>query len=235
MSPSKKGFVFTVDAFVALTLVILVIFVIVYQLNIPSAFFPQQTQTYNYARDVVSTLGTLTIRDLKDNSDFSSLMFTLGYSDPVTTEDEHTILEQIAAETLQNPANAQTIAQALLASGSQPMIPAQFGAKITVDGQDIIIRGTDVVPFTRIQSTASYVLMGYTSSRNPGAPRYDYPAYEPENKKYCSDCPDCLPDDNQDDFVNGPAFPCDVYFQTSSYEPGVITETPIIVRVSVWT
>ena len=217
---SKKGFVFTVDAFVALTLVILVIFVIVYQLNIPSAFFPQQSQTYNYARDVISTLSTLTIRDLKDNSDFSSLMFTLGYSDPVTTEDEHTVLEQIAKEAMNgNTVQAELIAQELLTSGDSPLLPGQFGAKITVDGQDIFIRDPYTVPFTRIQSSASYVLVGYRESRNPSQSRYDYPLDNPD-PLYC----------------NGGegARPCVDPLLGSRYDAGTLIDAAIV-RVSVWT
>ncbi|MDO8339549.1 MAG: hypothetical protein Q7T16_02730 [Candidatus Burarchaeum sp.] len=257
---SKKGFVFTVDAFVALTLVVLVIFVIVYQLNIPSAFFPQQSQTYNYARDVVSTLSTLTIKNLKDNNDklgdpLYDMLLDSGYAYvldingdpipylPITTEDDHTVLEQIAKEAriTDRKEVARLIAVNLLASDAdndsttsgKPMIPEQFGVKISIEGYpdaDVIVRDK---PFTKIQSSASYVLMGYTASRDPRVPRYDYPSYVPENRKYCSDgTSDGAPGDIDS---NQPALPCAVFFQDTNYEPGAITETPLIVRVSVWT
>ena len=219
---SKKGFVFTVDAFVALTLVVLVIAVVVYQLNIPSAFFPQQSQTYNYARDVVSPLSTLTIGELKANGQAPNAMSQYSTS---TLEDDHTVLEQIAKEAAVNSVQAQLIAQELLAYDAvqlQPFIPKQFGAKISIDGTDIIIRDK---PFTKIQSSASYVIVGYAQSKNPGTSPYDYP---PENgltpdKYVCSDGdPDTL------------SVPCDVFLDTTRYTPGVILG-PSRVTVSIWT
>ena len=163
MSPDKRGFVFTIDAFVALVLVSLIILVIVYQLNIPSAFFPQQAQTYDYARDVVGTLSASTIGDLK---------LTGGYPQADSyspTEDEHTVLEQMAKEILNNNnPGALALATQLLTSGTSPLIPVQYGVKIGVKNaagswQEITVRDR---PFTRIQSSANYVIDGHSRDSN---------------------------------------------------------------------
>ena len=220
MSPDKRGFVFTIDAFVALVLVSLIILVIVYQLNIPSAFFPQQAQTYDYARDVVGTLSASTIGDLK---------LTGGYPQADSyspTEDEHTVLEQMAKEILNNNnPGALALATQLLTSGTSPLIPVQYGVKIGVKNaagswQEITVRDR---PFTRIQSSANYVIAGYLVSRNPNsASRYDYPPNAPLST-YC-------------DGSDNVAMPCAplASYGTGRYVGGSLLG-PTMVRVSVWT
>jgi len=191
MNTSRRGFVFTIDAFVALVLVAIVIGVIIYQLNIPSAFFPQQVQTYDYARDVVGTLSTLTIADAAGQSSQAA-----SYPE---SERGHTVLEQIAKEALTTGGGprAELLAQELLADNSQssPMIPRQFGAKILVYSpatptdpwREVMVRD---MPFTKIQSSASYVMLGYLGrSRNantdPMDALYDYPPGEASTDKVC--------------------------------------------------
>ncbi|VVC02948.1 Uncharacterised protein [Candidatus Burarchaeum australiense] len=244
MSSGKRGFVFTFDAFVSLVLAVSIVSIIIYQLNTPSSFFPQQAQTYDYARDVMGTLSTMTIKELKGTPYFGGLTNGLGYSDPVTTEDDHMVLEQIVKEFRAGNCNAaNALARTLLATGDRPLIPEQFGASITLIDpssgaalsctdpgtgavmQHVTIR--DTVPFTKMQSSASYVLLGYTRSKDPGHSEYDYPPYEDPTgpngfDKHCSS--------NFDPYSN---VPCNIY--TPGYPAYQAGETAVtLVRVNVW-
>ncbi len=225
MNSKKQGFIFTVDAFVALILVSLIIFVIVYQLSIPSAFFSQQVQTYDYARDVVGTLSTLTIGDLKSGPD-SNIWIPIY---PEESEDDHTVIEQIVKEHLNGDAGRRDQLISLLTTGTSPLIPERYGASISVkvgnNWQEIAVPGRDTVPFTRIQSSASYVLMGYATSFTPDEEsNFDYPVNSP-NADYCAG--------------GGGVMPCaDFAFGQDgddlTYTGGTLLG-PTVIRVNIWT
>jgi len=217
--PMKKGFIFTTDAFVALTLISMVVIVIIYQLNIASALFPQQMQAHDFATDIMVTFSTLKMGEV-----------TTGY--PTLPQDmENSVLEQISKEALRDTdegdAAAALIAQQLLIMGDKPMLPAQFGASIFVLNRDtgnweeVKVRAA---PYTRVQSSASYVLLGYSpdDQRNIygtySTPPYDYPPGE-SSTDYCSR--------EQADTV---VFPCEAQ---SVYDAGALME-PTFVRVVVW-
>ncbi|MFA6036157.1 MAG: hypothetical protein WC759_04335, partial [Candidatus Micrarchaeia archaeon] len=158
--PMKRGFVFTTDAFVALTLISLVVLVIIYQLNIPSALFPQQMQTHDFATDIMVSFTTLKMSDV--DTPAPELPYEQG----------NTVMEQIAKKALSSNvddrADAEIIAQALLTGGTAPMLPSQFGVSIFVrnpdgtDWEEVIVRGKDspyvpgeqqAIPYTRVQSS----------------------------------------------------------------------------------
>jgi hypothetical protein len=185
--PMKKGFIFTTDAFVALTLISMVVIVIIYQLNIPSALFPQQMQTHDFATDIMVSFTTLKMSEVE-----TAVQPVKVFS----YEEGNTVLEQIAKKALsgktEDMTDARTIAQQLLiGSGANPMLPSQFGMSIFVrepDGAAWTEVKVREAPYTRVQSSASYVLLGYSQSapRDPGAPPYDYPPGEEDGTKYCS-------------------------------------------------
>lgn len=213
----RKGFVFTTDAFVALTLIALVIVVIIYQLNIPSALFPQQMQTHDFATDIMIAFTGLRMDEI------STVV-------PVLPEDRgNSVLAQIAKEALAgNDVEAEQIAKDVLASGSKPLLPVQFGASIFVRNpvanawEEVKVREA---PYTRVQSAASYVLLGYSpgAARNPGETPYDYPPEETDAEKepYCNNY------DSDEVVLPCPAHPASVF------DAGELMD-PAYVRVVVW-
>ena len=229
MGSDKRGFVFTLDAFMALALIALVIVVITYQLNIPSTFFPQHVQTYNYASDIVGTLSTLTIGELRQTSNLvqDNPSDTDTFYPPI--EDDHIILEQLAKDMLSEEEaiqdRAEALAKGLLAdpSSSSPLLPEQFGMKVSVKDSagnwvELFVREKS---FTKLQSTASFVLFGYLESRNPSSVSpYDYPPLDPD-PAYCAG--------------GGGTQPCTTPSGSDGYYEGGELLGPTTVRVGVWT
>lgn len=221
----RRGFIFTTDAFIALALVSMVILVIIYQLNIPSALFAQQAQTYDYASDAVLTFGQITIGNLRATGDLPN---PSGFP---ASEDQNTVLEQIAKDRISGDASdnarAELLASQLLASGTEPLIPAQFGASIFVFDsgagatgawKEVQVREKQ---YTRVQSAASRVLLSFASSRDNTAPPYNYPPDDAVGSPYCQ-------------FADDPTatLPC-----VQSFGPTDIPEAlgPTFVRVVIWT
>lgn len=172
---THKGFTFTFDAFIAITLAIVVIFLLISIVNQPTSLVPLQDQTFDAARDTLRSLEVLTVQNVRENGQVDKALM-----DQVSQLDNNnSMLIQLAKEELGGRhALADAIAQQLL----ETRVPPQFGIALQVldSGANWLtiynstLAGRPGALYTGVQSSAQRVVLGYVTSPNPGAPYYNY-------------------------------------------------------------
>lgn len=212
----SRGFVFSLDAFVAFTLIAIVIGLLVFMIDVPQPFYTSLTQAHQLAYDTLNVLST---------------------SSNGTAQD--TYLEQILGDSeCQRAAIMEQIAGGV-AGGYQPIIPVGYGYTLKeydldTDTWNVLFdsNDTNLCPgshftlskicestgrcgkvYTKLQASASTFVSIYSVPPQPGQSPYCYlscmgynytnvatdtPVYEPHGQ--CTTVPCDMPTSN---FVSG--------------------------------
>ncbi|MEM4389069.1 MAG: hypothetical protein QXG98_00210 [Candidatus Micrarchaeia archaeon] len=166
----EKGFVFTVDAFIALLLVLLTVLALITLLSFPRLFFGQYEQTYDLARDSLNALAVLKMDEIWG---------TGGVWERLDPRDKNnTVLEELARLTaIGDSASAQFILRSVL----DPVIPPQYNYKFEYyDANSGVWRSIsgrppyEGAPVQRMQAVASRVMTTYAVYDEPGQSPFAY-------------------------------------------------------------
>ncbi len=211
---AKRGFVFTLDAFIALLLVLLVIGALIAVVNVPKSALPQLEQAQNYARDSAAVLESTKMSSLPAGDLYRSFPYLSNRSSP--SDLDNSALQQVTYLLLNSPTLASGLADHLLGSA----IPQQFGYSIEVRDLNGTVLGSAVVrdksPI-RLRAAASRVLLAYYIPYDAGSSPFSYASASlgAGMSTYCS----------------GGAVPCEP--RGTEFKDGV-PAGPVIFRVLVW-
>ena len=172
--PSRKGFVFTVDAFISLLLVLMTVFAFISILNIPPSFLPQFEQTHILARDGLKSMDNLLMEELWVGD--AAIAFDSYTAVHIMEERDrnNTVLEELARLTMLGSSGA---AEYVLRTTLEPVIPPQYGYRFEVYDKDydrwISVSGRDK-PLEKIQATYSRIMTFYSLYDDPRNTPFGY-------------------------------------------------------------
>ncbi len=164
---ASRGFIFSLDSFIALSLILVSIYSLFVMVSVPKTFYNSHMQAYDIARDSLNSLGNL---------DYASA------ADPDYGNKGFSYLERIGINkyygTSTNPLNSANIAKTAL----DPIIPLQYGYKIEVydiqhsPPQWVTIYDTANDTSTqhnrnyrKLSATAQALAAGYRDAPKPGS------------------------------------------------------------------
>ncbi|MEM3030177.1 MAG: hypothetical protein QXH27_00425 [Candidatus Micrarchaeia archaeon] len=172
MRAGKRGFVFTVDAFIALLLVLLTVFALIALLSFPRAFLGQYEQTHDLARDSLNALDALGMNEIWGSPQS-------GVWDRLNPRDRNnSVLEELARLAATGD---YASAEFILRSTLDPVIPPQYNYRF--EYFDVGANGWRAVsgrpPYEgasvqRMQAVASRVITTYAFYDEPGRSPFSY-------------------------------------------------------------
>ncbi len=209
-----KGFIFTLDAFISLTLILFGIFTLILLLNAQKTYYTSYEQTYDLARDSLDGLDAFKLKDASQTSHITRI------HDPLLFDQrdlENTPLEEIARlASLGDSADLQN-AGAIADEFLNDTIPSQYCYRLDFFDVElnkwVPVNSVDRAASTsctrppQIQAAASKVVNGYEL--------YDEPGGSPFSYSTCS----------------GGKYPCGR--EQSTFVPGVMYG-PTNIRLVVW-
>jgi len=168
--PARKGFVFTVDAFVSLLLVLLTVFALITVLNIPQTFFPQFEQTHILARDGLKGMDNLEMGEIWQG-EIGSILDT--YNLPARDRNNSVLEELARLSALKYGGPAEYILRSVM----EPVIPTQYGYRFEFYDNEtdswFVVGGRDK-PLEKLQATASRIVTIYSIYDDPGTTPFEY-------------------------------------------------------------
>lgn len=215
MISMRRGFVFTVDSFLSLALVLFAIFSLISLLQIPSFRYTQYEQVYDVSRDGLLSLEKVKLADVWGVHPVPSVVGQLGAPSIGNKARELTLIEAISS-LASDPAKKPYAG--ILADGFlDKVIPRHYGYRVELldaSGNWIAVPHApgitrDLVPFKRFKASSVRVINGFVAGQ------YDDPGQVPFHYRTCS----------------GPLLPCDPV--QSFYVNGTMFG-PTLVRLTVW-
>ncbi|MEM3399331.1 MAG: hypothetical protein QXP42_00715 [Candidatus Micrarchaeia archaeon] len=135
---AKKAFVFTIDAFISLTIAVIIIFAMLLLIHIPRIHYATYEQEYEIAGDTLRVLDTLRIGYITENPHWSKD----AVANALGAEEKHSVLEQIVAYASQpggldpyrvDCSNPGTIATDFACDFLEMMIPKRYGYSLELN------------------------------------------------------------------------------------------------------
>ncbi|MCX6777627.1 MAG: hypothetical protein NT157_01960 [Candidatus Micrarchaeota archaeon] len=200
----NKGFFFTLDAFVALLLALIVVSLLLFFTSTPASFSKSLEQTYFYAEDSANVLAGAKMGEYWDEP---------GTRDPISPDerDKNSTLLLYIGKCAER--GQEGYANATVRSAIAPLIPVRYGYSVQYlkgDGSWLEISRRELPGGKeKLQASAMRIASGYSFYPVPGASPFCYSGY-------------CEAGSNT---------PC--ASPISGYREGAIWG-PTVIRVSVW-
>ncbi len=190
VSKNHHGFVFTVDAFVALMLSLVLITALMFFIQIPSVSYERFEQAQDVAKDAMTSLSVLPLSAFENSANYTIANLTYGTlrdrTDPYAAIGRNlsaSILEQIAASWANGDASYCGMSQEFL----ERMIPKQYGFSLLIyDSSSAnweILYSSDAgcgsgatrnVQYARIQFSEVRIVSGIQLYGNYTSSRFEY-------------------------------------------------------------
>jgi len=167
-----KGFVFTVDAFIALLLVLITVLALIALLNYPKSFLAQYEQTYDLAMDSLKALRELRMSEVWGTPP-SPVWNRLDPRDR-----NNSVLEELVRRAATGDAAS---AEFILRTTLDPVIPQQYNYRFEyfdpVNDRWETVYGRPTfggAPVQKMQAVASRVVTAYAYYDEPGSSPFGY-------------------------------------------------------------